>query len=137
MPGRNDPCHCGSGKKYKKCCLMKIVDYGLCNGPAGGPGTHFTSGMCGMPGSGVLECKRCHKRYTHCRDHHGEVVQMMQGHVARMHPELIPTEKFDLLLDDPEELARIRAEWERSPDLWQRMMDYIAERQRTRQQEQN
>jgi hypothetical protein len=20
--GRNDPCHCGSGKKYKKCCLM-------------------------------------------------------------------------------------------------------------------
>ena len=22
-PGRNDPCHCGSGKKYKKCCLSK------------------------------------------------------------------------------------------------------------------
>ena len=21
--GRNDPCHCGSGKKYKKCCLVK------------------------------------------------------------------------------------------------------------------
>lgn len=20
-PGRNDPCHCGSGKKYKKCCI--------------------------------------------------------------------------------------------------------------------
>lgn len=20
-PGRNDPCSCGSGKKYKKCCL--------------------------------------------------------------------------------------------------------------------
>lgn len=20
--GRNDPCHCGSGKKYKKCCLQ-------------------------------------------------------------------------------------------------------------------
>ena len=20
MPGRNDPCHCGSGKKFKKCC---------------------------------------------------------------------------------------------------------------------
>ncbi|MXS54099.1 hypothetical protein GTI81_15525, partial [Enterococcus faecalis] len=19
--GRNDPCYCGSGKKYKKCCL--------------------------------------------------------------------------------------------------------------------
>ena len=22
-PGRNDPCTCGSGKKYKKCCLEK------------------------------------------------------------------------------------------------------------------
>jgi hypothetical protein len=22
-PGRNEPCHCGSGKKYKKCCLAK------------------------------------------------------------------------------------------------------------------
>jgi SWIM/SEC-C metal-binding protein len=21
--GRNEPCHCGSGKKYKKCCLNK------------------------------------------------------------------------------------------------------------------
>jgi len=21
MAGRNDPCPCGSGKKYKKCCL--------------------------------------------------------------------------------------------------------------------
>lgn len=23
MPGRNDPCPCKSGKKYKKCCLLK------------------------------------------------------------------------------------------------------------------
>jgi hypothetical protein len=22
-PGRNDPCYCGSGRKYKKCCLLK------------------------------------------------------------------------------------------------------------------
>ena len=22
--GRNDPCHCGSGKKYKKCCLIIV-----------------------------------------------------------------------------------------------------------------
>ncbi len=22
-PGRNEPCHCGSGKKYKQCCLGK------------------------------------------------------------------------------------------------------------------
>lgn len=23
QPGRNDPCHCGSGKKYKNCCQGK------------------------------------------------------------------------------------------------------------------
>lgn len=22
-PGRNEPCHCGSGRKYKQCCLSK------------------------------------------------------------------------------------------------------------------
>lgn len=22
--GRNDPCSCGSGKKFKKCCLLKL-----------------------------------------------------------------------------------------------------------------
>lgn len=22
-PGRNQPCHCGSGRKYKHCCLAK------------------------------------------------------------------------------------------------------------------
>jgi hypothetical protein len=27
--GRNDPCHCGSGQKYKKCCIGK--DEGDCN----------------------------------------------------------------------------------------------------------
>ena len=25
MPGRNDPCPCGSGKKYKRCCLAETV----------------------------------------------------------------------------------------------------------------
>ena len=32
--GRNDPCHCGSGKKYKHCCLSKEtglrLPYKLC-----------------------------------------------------------------------------------------------------------
>jgi hypothetical protein len=22
-PGRNEPCHCGSGQKYKHCCMAK------------------------------------------------------------------------------------------------------------------
>jgi len=25
--GRNDPCPCGSGIKYKKCCLIKRQEY--------------------------------------------------------------------------------------------------------------
>ena len=24
-PGRNDPCPCGSGKKFKKCCIARIT----------------------------------------------------------------------------------------------------------------
>src|SRR5437588_11909236 len=24
-PGRNDPCPCGSGKKYKRCCLLQVA----------------------------------------------------------------------------------------------------------------
>ena len=27
--GRNDPCPCGSGKKYKQCCLLKKGGSGL------------------------------------------------------------------------------------------------------------
>jgi uncharacterized protein len=26
QPGRNDPCPCGSGKKYKKCCGANASD---------------------------------------------------------------------------------------------------------------
>ena len=25
MPGRNEPCPCGSGKKFKKCCIEKFM----------------------------------------------------------------------------------------------------------------
>lgn len=28
LPNRNDPCHCGSGRKYKSCCLRKDVRNG-------------------------------------------------------------------------------------------------------------
>ncbi|GGP52170.1 hypothetical protein GCM10009409_18210 [Shewanella saliphila] len=23
--GRNDPCHCGSGKKFKRCCMNSVA----------------------------------------------------------------------------------------------------------------
>jgi hypothetical protein len=31
--GRNDPCACGSGKKFKKCCLSAYVDPGKAEFP--------------------------------------------------------------------------------------------------------
>jgi hypothetical protein len=44
--GRNDVCHCGSGRKYKRCCLQKDADRersareagALPTGPGGGGG---------------------------------------------------------------------------------------------------
>jgi len=32
--GRNDPCPCGSGKKYKKCCLTTDIEQSAQNSPA-------------------------------------------------------------------------------------------------------
>jgi hypothetical protein len=32
MTGRNDPCPCGSGKKFKKCCLGKEESLPSCGG---------------------------------------------------------------------------------------------------------
>lgn len=32
--GRNDPCHCGSGKKYKKCCYRQRYDLDTSNNNA-------------------------------------------------------------------------------------------------------
>src|SRR5690606_7991642 len=29
--GRNEPCPCGSGKKYKKCCIDKVDDLSFSN----------------------------------------------------------------------------------------------------------
>ena len=36
-PGRNDPCPCGSGRKYKRCCIAKEV---ATPGEAALPTTH-------------------------------------------------------------------------------------------------
>ena len=33
-PGRNDPCPCGSGKKFKKCCQDKSAAHVTPNAPA-------------------------------------------------------------------------------------------------------
>lgn len=35
---RNDPCPCGSGRKYKKCCLARVEEVGRILNQAAGPG---------------------------------------------------------------------------------------------------
>lgn len=62
--GRNDPCPCGSGKKYKKCCASRTPDepparppqFRFEPGSYGGPGGFFPSIVCtkdAVDGSGV------------------------------------------------------------------------------------
>ncbi len=48
MPGRNDPCHCGSGRKYKKCCAAKMQQ------PVNNlkPGIRMKGGISGDPFNG-------------------------------------------------------------------------------------
>src|ERR1700752_2415417 len=46
VAGRNDPCPCGSGKKYKKCCLTRDQALARQSQTAGSPAQledHFTA----------------------------------------------------------------------------------------------
>jgi hypothetical protein len=133
MRGRNAPCHCGSGKKFKDCCRDKpVAAGGPCNGP---PGLRrmdeiTEDEMCGRPSCGLLLCKHCEKRYEHCKAHESIIKTMMHGHALRVHPEVIPTKEFDRLLKNRIELERIYAEFARAPHFWQRLVDYIEERRK-------
>jgi len=54
--GRNEPCHCGSGRKYKKCCLEK--DAGRLRsereaGPMATGGAAAKPGSAASPGAGT------------------------------------------------------------------------------------
>lgn len=55
MPGRNDPCPCGSGRKYKRCCLeLERTARGRGFGPAMSPDPFAaTVGGPGAPGASV------------------------------------------------------------------------------------
>ncbi len=57
--GRNDPCPCGSGKKYKKCCKMKSTAEQSAALPTG----KFTydAGSYGDPISGFFPSLMCKK----------------------------------------------------------------------------
>lgn len=115
MTGRNDPCPCGSGKKLKRCCIDKPVDYGPCV-------------ECEAAGHGVHVCKLCDKRYAYCRTHSDASQTTMRGHVIRVHPESVP-HMVDKLIRNPAEIAAIRDYAKHEPELWKRFFEYIAERQ--------
>jgi hypothetical protein len=50
--GRNTPCPCGSGKKYKRCCQQKEADMRQRELPAGR--FRYESGSYGGPGRGYM-----------------------------------------------------------------------------------
>ena len=57
---RNDPCPCGSGKKYKKCCLTAPAT-GLAQ-PAPSPRFRFEHGSYGGPGQGFMPSAICYEQ---------------------------------------------------------------------------
>lgn len=53
-PGRNDPCHCGSGRKYKHCCQARDLEARSKDG-AWVPASQRTPGPSRQWGFGVGE----------------------------------------------------------------------------------
>ncbi len=53
MPGRNAPCHCGSGKKYKRCCLRSDEARRLETQSAGLNHSHHVASPGGMANRGL------------------------------------------------------------------------------------
>src|ERR1043165_2917198 len=57
---RNDPCPCGSGKKYKKCCLpAAATDPSV---PVTGSRFRFEAGSYGGPGRGFMPSALCYRQ---------------------------------------------------------------------------
>ena len=54
--GRNDPCHCGSGKKYKKCCLEKDKGVPNIQRSIGATRKAFAKKYCMHPDASPAEC---------------------------------------------------------------------------------
>lgn len=107
--GRNDPCPCGSGEKYKRCCMDKQ----LRTPPSGAHCAHCGSTQV-KAGFG---CDYCPNRYHFCAEHAANVRILAEGHVARVHPEKVP-EAMAKLAASPRDLADLRRRAAERPDLW-------------------
>lgn len=59
--GRNDPCPCGSGQKYKRCCLEKEAEVSRQELPAGR--FRYEPGSYGGPGRGYMPSILCYQEH--------------------------------------------------------------------------
>lgn len=60
--GRNDPCPCGSGKKYKKCCMGKMKRGFTAKVITGGTGMGLGGLMSGAAKQQTADVSDFHKR---------------------------------------------------------------------------
>jgi hypothetical protein len=120
---RNAPCPCGSGKKYKKCCLLAA--------PSGPPCKFREPGLdhgCGAPSTGTMVCKFCRQALACCAEHKTSVSYLLEDHVLRRHPEHIP-EVIDALIASPEHLANFRTEVSKlDPSMWTHVWEVFERR---------
>jgi hypothetical protein len=58
--GRNEPCPCGSGKKYKRCCADRDEGVGQADAPAGR--FRYEPGSYGGPMAGYMPSILCYER---------------------------------------------------------------------------
>ena len=127
--GRNDPCPCRSGKKYKQCCIQRTVDNGPCEALApsrdGVVCTWKTDGR-------VVACTLCGHQYRHCALHRAEASHRLSEHVVLAHPEAVSKGHFEQLISDSAQLAKLREHAAASPELYGRLLAYVESQIATR-----
>ncbi len=80
----------------------------------------------------MLACKLCDKTYLSCHAHREVVHVTMNGHVLRVHPETLPQEKFNEILDNKEVMDGLREQRRLAPELWEGFFQFVAQRKRER-----
>jgi hypothetical protein len=64
-PGRNEPCHCGSGRKYKHCCLEKDNAEASAARKAAAEAVQQSSAVPKTPDAAIVKTVRSPKRQNH------------------------------------------------------------------------
>jgi hypothetical protein len=64
-PGRNEPCHCGSGRKYKQCCLEKDNAEASAARKAAADAVQQSSAVSETPDAATVKRARSPKRENH------------------------------------------------------------------------